>query len=476
MRNEGYRPSWTGYVCSSPERNDRIVSESTAAGPNPTAPRIPPGPDGHLPLDVVRDAPLTFLMDTAATYGDIFRYRADRWAVVVLNRAEYVKHALEDHTRTYVKSGTPDLLMLKPMLGDGLLTTEGDVWLKQRRQLQPLFGRDRVASYDELIVRATDRMLSDWESSAAAGTAVDIEAEMTRLTLSVVSQALFNWDTRDNDAGFSDAMRDINECTARYQPGDSAQLLRFNRARTTMRALVQSVRSGALADPEANAGDMLSILLNRREGAGGAMTDRLVNDQIFTFLIAGHETTSKALTWTLCLLDQHRDAAERLRAEMQTVLGNRRPTAADLADLPFLGWVLDEAMRLYPPVWAMTRRCQGGDVIDGYRVPPNALVIVSPYLMHRHPRYWEAPETFDPERFSPERSAGRPPYAFIPFSGGPRLCIGRSLATLETRLVLARVLQRYAPRLVPGHPVEPEALVTLRPKYGLPMLLEEAPV
>jgi cytochrome P450 len=193
---------------------------------------------------------------------------------------------------------------------------------------------------------------------------------------------------------------------------------------------------------------------------------------VITLFVAGHETTAVALAWAWHLLAEHPEAAERIRAEQAGLLGGRAPTTADLPGLPYARMVIDEAMRLYPPAWVTNRQAIGDDEVCGYRIPAGAIVLISPYVMHRHPAYWEQPERFEPERFAPERSAGRPHYAYFPFGGGPRQCIGKGLALMEAQLILATIAQRFQLRHLPGHAVEPQALVTLRPRGGLPMLVE----
>jgi cytochrome P450 len=447
-----------------------MAAQTNPRTPGDGATRIPPGPAEHLDLIRLREHPLDVLREWSAAYGDIFRYRADRWNVIVVNRPEYAKHVLEDNNRNYLKAGTPDLMMLKPMLGEGLMTTEGEVWLQQRRNAQPAFRRDRIQSFDRLMTETTEEMLRVWSIAAGSDEPLDIEAEMTRLTLNVVSRALFSFDISNEDSHFGQAVQAMNECMAHYDPTNRKLMQGFFQGQKTMRALANKVIGERCAHADTEVDDLLAILIHARErDGGGGPGDRKLQDQIMTFLMAGHETTSKALTWTFYLLDRHPEAAERLRAELAAVLGGRAPVYDDLARLPFTGMVLEEAMRLYPPVWLMSRVCQREDTIDGYRIPAGSLVIVSPYVLHRHPRYWPDPERFDPERFNPETAPARPPYAWFPFSGGPRLCIGRPFAVAETRLVLATIAQRFALSLVPGHPVEPEALVTLRPRHGMPM-------
>ncbi|MGI8553748.1 MAG: cytochrome P450 [Dehalococcoidia bacterium] len=434
--------------------------------------RTPPGPSGTFGLTVLREEPLRFLMDWTAEYGDIVQYQAEEQTAIILNRPEYAKHVFEDRNQNYLKSGTPELMMLRPMLGEGLMTADGESWLWQRRLTQPSFRRDRIQSLDTLMMDAVETMLRLWRIAATSEQTLDIEAEMTRLTLNIVSRALFGFDLSNEDSHFGQAVQAMNECMAHFDPTNQPLLQRFLAGQQTLRSLVQKIIDQRRDQPDPDADDLLAVLLQAHHGdTGHQLSDRQLQDQIFTFLMAGHETTSKALTWTFYLLDQNPSVAERLRAELRALLGGRLPTSADLPQLQFTGMVIDEAMRLYPPVWVMSRMAIAEDEVGGYRIPAGTLAIVSPYAMHRHPRYWQDPEAFNPDRFAPEVARRRPPYAHFPFSGGPRLCIGRPLAIVETRLVLAAIAQCYTLELVPGHPVEPEALVTLRPRFGMRMTL-----
>jgi cytochrome P450 len=264
----------------------------------------------------------------------------------------------------------------------------------------------------------------------------------------------------------------MNEFMANFDPRDLARLRQFNDAQTALDKVVLRI-IGERRRSKEDAGDLLSMLMSAYdERTGEGMSDHQLRDQIFTLLMAGHETTAKALTWTLYLLDQNPGAAVRLRAELDATLGGRTPTYQDLSNLPYTWMVIQEAMRIYPPVWLVSRLCRADDVIGSYLIPSGTLVIVSPYTMHRHKDFWDEPEIFRPERFNSEACAARPPFAYLPFSGGPRQCVGRAFATVETQLVLASIVQRFTLSLVSDHGVEPEALVTLRPRHGLPMTIE----
>lgn len=247
---------------------------------------------------------------------------------------------------------------------------------------------------------------------------------------------------------------------------------RINAAIHTLDAIVQ----GLIQERRQRAierGDVLSLLLLARdEETGQGMSDQQVRDEVMTLLFAGHETTSNLLAWTWFLLATHPEVEQRLQAELDAVLGGRLPTVEDLAHLPYGHRVLEETLRLYPPAWSLARKALVDDKVGGYVLPASTIILMSPYVTHRHPAFWEEPERFDPDRFTPERVAVRPRYAYFPFGGGPRQCIGNTFALMEAHLILATVAQRYRLRLVPDHPVEPQALLTLRPRDGLPMLLE----
>jgi cytochrome P450 len=437
--------------------------------------RTPPGLETPLSAADVQEDPLAFLSELTTRFGDVARYTVDGRAVVFVNRPEHARHVLQERHRAYSKVGTPDMMMLRPMLGDGLLTTDGDTWMRQRRLAAPAFHRARVEGFGELIVEETIRTLEGWAAHAASGAAFEVGEELTRLTTRVIARALFGADVGELVESFGAAVQAMNEFMGHYDPHDRERLRRFLEARGVVDALVHRIisdRRGTRATPPGeDGGDFLDVLLGARDEVGQPLPAEEVRDQVMTLLMAGHETTAKALTWTLHLLDRHPPAAEAVRAEAEGALAGRAPTVADLPCLP-TGWqVLQEAMRLYPPVWIIARTAAMDDEIGGWAVPRGTLVLVSPWTLHRHPDVWERPDAFDPDRFLPEREAERPPFAFLPFSGGPRQCIGKHLASVESQLALTLVLLRFQVEVVPGHPVEPEALVTLRPRHGLPVVV-----
>src|SRR6266699_5729559 len=287
---------------------------------------------------------------------------------------------------------------------------------------------------------------------------------MVRLTLRIASQALFNIDLSDESCTVGQAVATVNKLLSEYLyapfPPLSIPTPRSRRLQAARRALDQVVRDIITRRRQQNSdtGDLLSMLLFARdEETGQGMNDQQVRDEVMTLLIAGHETVSTALTWTWYLITKHSEVERHLHAELNRVLGGQIPTVDHLAKLPYTRMVLEETLRLYPPAWVFGRKAVADDEIGGYFIPANSMIVLSPYITHRHPAFWDNPEVFEPERFTPERSASRPHYTYFPFGGGPRVCIGNNFALMEMQLILATVAQRYKLRLVPGHTVEPEA-------------------
>ena len=439
-----------------------------------------PGPRGHLLLGSARDFqrdPLRFGLAMTQQYGDIVRIRLLLWPAYLVNHPDGVKHVLQEKQQNYNKDLYP-YQIFKPLLGRGLVTSDGISWLHQRRLMQPAFHRKRLASFCSLMTDATVTMLDQWQDFAERAQQLDITAEMLRLTLRIVGQALFNIDLSDETHIVSQALITVNKLLSDYiyapLPPLNVPTSRNRLIQTAFRTLDQVVQGiiNQRRQQNMDTDDLLSMLLSVRDGeTGQGMNDQQVRDEVITLLIAGYETVSTALVWTWYLLSQYPEVEHRLHNELDIVLGGDQPTVEHLADLPYTRRVIEEALRLYPPAWIFGRKAIAADEIGGYSIPANSIIVLSPYITHRHPAFWEHPEVFDPERFTPERSAGRPHFAYFPFGGGPRICIGNNFALMEMQLILATIAQRYKLRLVPGHPVEPEAFLSLRPRYGLPMTL-----
>ena len=418
--------------------------------------------------------PLEFFTSLARTYGDVSTYRMAGEQLFLVNEPRLIRDILVTHNRNFTKSR--GLERSKRVLGQGLLTSEGAMHLRQRRLMQPAFHRDRIAGYGDLMVGYADRMRRSWRDGAA----LDISREMNRLTLSIVGKTLFDVDVESQAAAVGEALTDVMESfwMMMLPFADFLERLpvpRLRRARMA-RARLDAIIFRMIADRRASGrdhGDLLSMLLAAQdEDDGGVMTDQQVRDEAMTIFLAGHETTANALSWTWYLLSSAPEVEAKLHAEIDRVLQGRLPAMADLASLAYVERVVTEAMRLYPPAWIIGRRAIDAYQLGDYAVPPRSILVMSPYIMQRDPRFYEAPERFNPDRWTPEFRAALPKFAYFPFGGGPRQCIGESFAWMELVLLVATIAQQRRLRLVPGHPVVPQPLITLRAKHGMRMTVE----
>ena len=430
---------------------------------------LPPGPQGVQDLRVMRDDPLAFLTRMSREYGDLTRHETDGETVYLVNRPDLARWVLKENHSNYTKDRTPDEEMLRPLLGNGLLTSSGEDWARQRRMYAPAFRRPEVETFDAMIVEAAAYLRDRWLD--AAGTPVRVDHDLTALTLGVIVRAMLGADLLGIGEGFGRAVDAVNRFIGHYVPEDdtdpadtAARREGYVRAQAFLNMVVRTIIMARRTAGEPDRPDLLAKMLP------AGMSDTELRDQVLTVVMAGHETTAKSLTWALYLLDQHPATAAAVSAEVDTVLNGRTPTAADLPALELTRRAVEEAMRLYPPVWLIARRAIGPDTLGGYAVAPETVICISPYLLHRDPRYWPDPERYDLDRFAPEQVAARPSHVYLPFGGGPRICVGQHLAMVEAVLVLATLVQRVRMELVPGFPVEPEALVTMRPKHGMTMI------
>ena len=456
------------------------ASEFSAARPElkiaPRSPRGAPGPSGFLSgWPLMRD-PLPFLERMFRRYGDVVRMRIMNLRVYSIAHPDGIKHVLQDNHRNYRKSF--DYKILARLLGQGLVTSEGSLWLRQRRLMQPMFHRQKVAGLGKLMAECTLEMLERWHGRAERGEVFDVAVEMMRLTLQIVGRALLSMDLTAQADVIGRNMTIANERFG--DMGLSAFLpwlpvpgnARFRAAAGALRKIVLDIIAARRRDGR-DYGDLLSMLLAvRDEDTGEAMKDEQLRDEVLTLILAGHETTATALSWTWYLLSQNPEAERKLHAELDEELGGSAASVSALPNLNYTGMVIDEAMRLYPPVWAVGRQAIADDEILGYRVPKGSNLLLSQWLAHRHPAFWENPNRFEPERFSAERASGHPRYAFFPFGGGPRMCIGNLFALTEAQIVLATVAQKYRLRVPPDHPIQLQPLVTLRSRYGMKVTLE----
>jgi cytochrome P450 len=451
-----------------------------AAPPRLAMPRVPEGRASLFQfLRVLRD-------NSLATYGaeaytaDILERRLFWKRTVFINEPGAIKHVLLDNAANYHKTEITRRL-LEPGLGRGLITSEGETWRRHRRIMAPAFDHRSIVSYSPIMTDIALRLQREWDA-LPEGAEVDVAVAMMHATLHIIARTMFSSDS-------ADIVDIVENGVERYQAEVRPQLAdllelplwlsrlgqshrperiftEFDRA--IDRLLASRERAGA-AQPN----DLLARLMaTRDEETGGGMTAKEVRDQVVTIFMAGHETTAVALTWTWYLLSQHPAVETRLHAELKAVLDGRVPRHEDLARLPYTRMVIEEAMRLYPPAHTLSRAALGPDEVLGRRIPKGATVLIVPWLLHRNPKLWDDPERFEPERFASERAAQRHRFAYIPFGAGPRICIGAAFAMAEAMLILATLAQRYRPRLVPGFPVDPQGLITLRPRHGMRMTLE----
>lgn len=444
----------------------------------------PPSVRGHLLLGnyqrFLRD-PLGIVTETSREWGDVVALRLLPGITThLITHPDGVEHVLKRNQKNYRK---PDSFIrpVSLLAGRGLLTNEGESWLRQRRLAQSAFHRKRLAALAVLMARSAELTVQRWAERQVQEPApvIDVLGEMTRLTLGIASQALFSIDYSDDADRVGPAVRIAFEYL-NYQMNSPFALpvriptqrnRRFLNARRTLDKLVYDLIRERKHTSE-HRGDLLSMLMDARdEETGEGMSDTQLRNEVLTLLIAGHETTSAALAWTWYLLALHPGAESRLHAELTSVVGGRTPTAADLSTLPYTRMVFEEAFRLYPPAWGQPRQAVNEDRIGGYRIPAGALITLSQWVTHRHPDFWENADAFVPDRFAPERSAGRPAFAYFPFGGGARGCIGSSFALMEAQIILATLAQHFRLELVPGYPVKRDPTFTLRPRGGLLMRL-----
>jgi cytochrome P450 len=422
---------------------------------------------------------ITFLTECARKYGDIVFLRFLGVPVCYVNRPEYIESILVTQNNNFVKS--KDYRAMRRVLGSGLLTSEGEFWRRQRKLIQPAFYQERIGAYASTMVGYTERMLATWSD----GQRVDIHEAMMRLTLGIVAKTLFDADVsheaEDVDAALTVLMGKFLRQAGmalllpEWVPLPTSHLLKrsVGRLDKVIYGIIEQRRaSGQMS------GDLLSVFLQAHDDQGIGMTDRQLHDEIMTLFLAGHETTANVLSWTWYLLGQNPGAEAKLHEELQRVLGGRVPTPADLPRLPYTDMVLRESMRLYPPVWVIGRRALAPFQLGGYDIPADTNMLISQLIMHRDPRYFPEPERFDPERWNPSdpRSASVPRFAYFPFGGGPRVCIGAGFAMMEAVLLLATIAQQFQIQVAAELDVKTQPTVTLRPRNGIPVTLKRRAV
>jgi cytochrome P450 len=448
---------------------------------SPTAQALPPpGPRG---LPFIGDAlsfgrdPLGYLSAITRDYGDLVRIPLGPQPMILAAHPTLIEEVLVAQSKIFPKEdieqlrGSLDYLLF----GVGLLTSNGDFWLRQRRLAQPAFHRQRISAYGQAMVAHTEQLLARWRP----GQSLDVHEAMMALTLDIVAETLFGAKTSEDAATIGQALGVVMDVSADTL-GQAFQIpsyiptpanLRFRRAVRSLERSIGGIIEARRADGQ-DTGDLLSMLLHARDDDGQGMSDKQLRDEAITLFLAGHETTALALSWTFYLLGQNPAAEARLAAELAEVLGGRAPTLEDLPRLRYTGLVLKESMRVYPPAWTLSMRQATQDtLVGGHRIAKGELVMVSPWVTQRDPRFFSEPERFLPERWEDGLEQRLPRFAYFPFGGGQRQCIGQSFAIMEATLILAAILGRYRLELAPGWRATPQPSITLRPREGVRVTL-----
>ncbi len=422
--------------------------------------------------------PPKFLLETALQYGDMAHFRLASLSAYLPTHPDTVREVLVTKASKFER-GQMDYRILSRFLGDGLLTSEGEFHKRQRKLVQPAFHTKRIQAYADTMVQFTEDMLATWQSGQTRAT----DDDMMRLTMFIVSKTLFDADVSQDAELVGQAIHDLQKVSnndyRRTFPWPEWLPTADNRKRKQAVHNLDGVIEQIIADrrhDNEDKGDLLSMLLLAQDEDGSPMTDKQLRDEVVTLFSAGHETTANALTWTWYLLSQNPQVEAKLHEELGRILAGRSPQLADLPQLPYTLMVIKESLRLYPPAWLMGRTALEEVEIGGHTLPRGSRLFISPYALHRLPDYFPNSERFDPERWLPEKEAALPKYAYIPFGGGPRICIGNSFAMMEAHLLLATIAQQYQLSLVPGHKVVPEALITMSPEFGLQMRVQKREV
>lgn len=436
------------------------------------------GPRGHALLGSLRDFSrdqLGFYARCAREYGDVVPVRLGPFPGLLIYHPDAIEEVLVVRNRDFIKSR--GVRLMRGFLGDGLFTAEGDLWLRQRRLMQPAFHRQRVAAYGETMAAYAARQAADWHDGAV----LDIHEEMMAVTRAIVAKTLFDADVSEEARAIGDASEIVMEYFGKRFGSLLALLplwlptpanLRLRRAVRRLDEVVYRMIADRRRSPE-DRGDLLSILLEAQDADDGSrMSDRQVRDEAMTLFLAGHETTAVALSWTWYLLAQHPEVDARLADELRAALGGRPPAVTDLPALRYAEMVVMESMRLYPPAYGIGREATRPTEVAGHPVPAGGVVIMPTWVVQRDARWFDEPEAFRPERWAHDAMRRLPRFAYFPFGGGPRQCIGNTFATMEATLVLAAIARRFRLALMPGQRVTPTPYITLRPEPGIRVRLE----
>ncbi len=441
---------------------------------------VPQGPKGNFLLGVMlefnRDS-LAFLERLARDYGDVVRTRFFYVPAYFLYHPDHIEYVLATNSRNFIKPLSFRTPFFNRLVGNGLLTSEGEFWRRQRRLAQPAFHRERISAYARIMVRDTEEMLATWRD----GEIRDTHRDMMRLTMEVVTHTLFNANVSD------DADKVARSLSILVEPFSSQATLkwildnrlptptnrRFHKVAAQLDEVIYRIIGQRRAGNGQDQGDLLSMLLQAHDEDGSQMTDKQLRDEVITLFLAGQETTALTLVWAWYLLALHPEAEETLWQELDEVLQGRAPEAADVPQLKFTEMIAKESMRLYPPAYVVGREAVNECEIGGYLVPPRTQVFMPTWVVHRDPRFFEEPDKFKPERWTPEFISNLPKYAYFPFGGGPRVCIGNTFAMMEIVLLLATIAQKFRLNLVSKHPVELQPAMSLRPRNGIRMKIKQ---
>jgi len=437
--------------------------------------KFPPGPPSrlrHWSAGPLGNDPLGFFTALTRKYGDVAGLQLLNFRTIYINHPDLIEDVLVNHARRYTKGRV--LRANRRVFGEGLLTSEGDFWLRQRRLAQPAFHRARIAAYAATMVEYIQRLLQDWRD----GEERDAHQEMMRLTLQIVGKTLFDADVERDAQEVGKSLELLLEIGANFRRAifvphwlPTAANFRMKREiaqieKILYRIISERRRSGR------DAGDLLSMLLTAQDEDGSRMTDRQLRDETITLFLAGHETTASTLSWTWWLLAQNPAVEAKLHAELDAVLGACAPTLDDLPKLIYTGHVITESLRLYPAAWGLARLTVEEHEIAGYPVTKGMGVAMAQWVVHRDPRWYDAPKEFRPGRWEDDLIKRLPRFAYFPFGGGPRQCIGNTFAVMEATLILATIARKFRLRLVAKHSVTPLASITLRPRHGVRVILE----
>lgn len=438
---------------------------------------LPPGPKGQFFIGNLRDLrqrPLEFMEECVATYGDVTHFQIANIHAYLLNHPDMVEDVLVTNNRNFIK---PKLLRdTAEVFGNGLLTSDGDYWLRQRRLAAPAFHRQRIASYGTVMSEFSEDAIDRW----IPGETIDVHHELMRTTLEIVTKALFGTEVSVDDTakvGYAleimlERFVDRISLLRFIQKLPTPRNLRFRKALSMLDEIIYRIIETGRREKKVG-DDLLSMLLSARDDDGSSMSDKQVRDEVVTLFLAGHETTAISLSWTFYLLSLNPDVDAKLEEELDRVLDGRLPTLDDLPRLEYTARVVKESMRIYPPAWRVGREAIEDCEIAGYPIPAGAQLIMSQWTLHRDARYFENPMKFDPDRWTPEFESALPKFAYFPFGGGPRRCIGDQFAVMEAALVLATIARRYRLAVVPDHPIVYWPSITLRPRHGMRVVVHK---